>query len=580
MVNAASFPTDGLELLSSAASELLAQPRVQEPAESIRAPLQDISATNGATKRPPSPTALDSARPSIRPRRTCTIPREPTKEPAAPRTPAASTKSKGKRGRPSLSKATPAKRAQAGRPPKDKVIGAPAVVAAPSPDVPSQASVAPATRRKQTAPKKKADKTRAAAPIDPPIATTTPPRSPHQPAPAAVPPPPKPRKRTSRKQTQDTPVVPGSNSGVASAAAIDNSAPPAPPAGPRLRFIPIDPALYERTPPPGAAAGVASPTPQLSSPMPAVVTGPADSEVTPTGGRRTYSDQDKSVLTEHMLGEDSDARFNKLLVSRNKIWKKVHKELNGRLPSGPVTPQQLGSLYTTLESTFKELYAFRKFTGRGADADDYDWDNEEQVAAHLRNSKNKGCPVENLTAAQCVAFIRNGWYALFESRFHSNPKFARQCERSSASPLSDLDMSDGSESEAGSDDGDEAIIITTPVRPPSANASRFPKAAPPSASKAGEKPKSASRRGRPRKEMKDETKMDLNGLNAYFESKAKSEEQLVDLRERSFQSAEREKVVKMAQKIIADTNAGISQFSFEVIDKANRVITDYLSQMF
>ncbi|KAJ3740392.1 hypothetical protein DFH05DRAFT_1528958 [Lentinula detonsa] len=86
--------------------------------------------------------------------------------------------------------------------------------------------------------------------------------------------------------------------------------------------------------------------------------------------RKEWSNEELDKLYDYMLGEAADARFEKLQVTSNKIWKEVAaaKIFDGW------TATQLQAKWESSLATFKKLYAFRTFTGCGADADDYDWD--------------------------------------------------------------------------------------------------------------------------------------------------------------------------------------------------------------
>ncbi|KAE9398425.1 hypothetical protein BT96DRAFT_1031714 [Gymnopus androsaceus JB14] len=208
------------------------------------------------------------------------------------------------------------------------------------------------------------------------------------------------------------------------------------------------------------------------------------------------------ALFEHMLGENADATFEKLQVASNTIWR------------SDITIQ---SKWESALSTFKKLYAFRNFTGCGADADDYDWDSEDAVTAHLANSHNKGCDVEGLSAKVCQMWIKNQWYDLFVNQFHNNPKIAREVARSSAGPLSDFDPI------FPTDDGDEVVIITPthskdtkPLLPVTSSLCTASSSVVAVASGSGSKSRTQNSNVRGRMAAKEDR---LAGLTQYFEAK-------------------------------------------------------------
>lgn len=91
------------------------------------------------------------------------------------------------------------------------------------------------------------------------------------------------------------------------------------------------------------------------------------------------------------------------------------------MSGGPATPDQIHSQYTNMFSVFKNMWSFRNFTGRGADADTYDYDDVNAVTKHIENSRKRGCPVGKLTAAQCKLWMTKGWYNEFAERYSFSP---------------------------------------------------------------------------------------------------------------------------------------------------------------
>ncbi|KAI5899005.1 uncharacterized protein SCHCODRAFT_02559108 [Schizophyllum commune H4-8] len=514
---------NGLDLLSNAASQLSAAPPPGGLEEGLRTPLNDITQPNASQKRPPSPPLTDTTPAPKRPRRTCTQPK-PAASPPEPPTPTP----RKKRGRPPKKReeGQQPKRAP-GRPRKDK----PAASAVTTPNA-NQALLAASQSglgRSETVK--------------------------DSPATPSIDRPPSPGVASSKQSTAGRAIgqpFPSINFISYTPSSFDFGSPP-----------PLDPpnnSFSSSNPPsPVVAAGAASLAEEQHTA--ASVEGAVPK---PSQKQRKYSVADKSALLEVVLGDNvnGDKIFDKLQVASNKVWRMVLEALGGKLPSGPVTEKQLSSLYNTLLTTFKQLYEFRNFTGRGADADDYDWDDEDGLALHLRNSKSKGCAIDNLNAANSRLFVRKGWYDLFVNRYKDNPKVIRPVARSSAAELSEVD---------DFDEDDEVELVPSPTK------SRLPKSGKLPASATVSEPKGAPRRGRPRKDAKEQTKIDTSGLNTYFEVMAKSEEQSAALRQQRYERVAIEKKVDLAQKIIDGERASPGTYTFQVVDNANRILAEFLS---
>ncbi|KAI5832188.1 hypothetical protein K523DRAFT_414344 [Schizophyllum commune Tattone D] len=514
---------DGLDLLSNAASQLSAVPPPGGQEESHRSPLNEITQPNASQKRPPSPPSTDTISAPKRPRRTCTQPKQTASRPDPP---------------------TPTPRKKRGRPPKNK-------------EDEKQPKRAPGRPRK--------DKPAA-------IAATTP--NANQVRPAA------PQPGLGQSETvKESPATPSSVRPPSPGVALSKQPTRGQAIGqpfPSIDFISYTPSSFDFGSPPPLV-----PPNNLSSfsnpPSPAVSASLAEQRTTlsreetvskPSPKQRKYSVADKSALLEVVLGDNSDADkiFEKLQVASNKVWRLVLEALGGKLPSGPVTEKQLSGLYNSLLTTFKQLYEFRNFTGRGADADDYDWDDEDGLASHLRNSKSKGCAIDNLNAANSRLFVRKGWYDLFVNRYKDNPKVIRTVARSSAAELSEVDDFE--------DDDDEVELVPPPTK------SRLPKSEKLPASATVSEPKGAPRRGRPRKDTKEQTKIDTSGLNTYFEVTAKSEEHAAALRRQKYERVAMEKKVDLAQKVIDGERASPGTYTSQVVENANRILAEFLSLTF
>ncbi|KAL1724782.1 hypothetical protein EV714DRAFT_240458, partial [Schizophyllum commune] len=452
---------DGLDLLSNAASQLSAVPPPGGQEESHRSPLNKITQPNASQKRPPSPPSTDTTSAPKRPRRTCTQPKQTALRPDPP-TPTP----RKKRGHPPKNKEDEKQPKRApGRPRKDK----PAAIAATTPNANQARSAAPQPGLRQSV---------------------------HPPSPGVA---------LSKQPTRGW--------------AIGQPFP-------SINFISYTPSSFDFGSPPPLV-----PPNNLSSfsnpPSPVVSASLAEQRTTlsheetvskPSLKQRKYSVADKSVLLEVVLGDNSDADkiFEKLQVALNKVWRLVLEALGGKLPSGPVTEKQLSGLYNSLLTMFKQLYEFRNFTCRGADADDYDWDDEDGLAFHLRNSKSKG--KQSLVSTRTTQRLYGLSLVLLLAEL---------------SEVDDLE-----------DDDDEVELIPPPAK------SRLPKSEKLPASATVSEPKGAPRRGRPRKDTKEQTKIDTSGLNTYFEVMAKSEEHAAALHQQKYERAAMKKKVDLAQKVI------------------------------
>ncbi|KAE9399055.1 hypothetical protein BT96DRAFT_994331 [Gymnopus androsaceus JB14] len=291
---------------------------------------------------------------------------------------------------------------------------------------------------------------------------------------------------------------------------------------------------------------------------------PVSTETTQT---RDWTIEETSALFEHMLGEDADARFEKLQVASNTIWRSVVEAdiLPGR------SAAQIQSKWETALSTFKKLYAFRNFTGRGADADDYDWDSEDAVTAHLANSHNKGCDIEGLSAKVCQMWVKNQWYDLFVNRFHDNPKIAREVVRSSADALSDFDPL------VPADDSDDIVVITPSrskdTKPilPAALSLRTASSSVAVASGSGSKSRTQNSNVRARTATKEDR---LAGLTQYFEAKVEVDKGTLKLREKDAEFKRLSDAYVKAESIVNNPE----NYSFTALQSANKVIEQYLER--
>ncbi|KAJ3743620.1 hypothetical protein DFH05DRAFT_1233914 [Lentinula detonsa] len=284
--------------------------------------------------------------------------------------------------------------------------------------------------------------------------------------------------------------------------------------------------------------------------------------------RKEWSNEELDKLYDYMLGEAADARFEKLQVASNKIWKEVAaaKIFDGW------TATQLQTKWESSLATFKKLYAFRTFTGRGADADDYDWDDEEAVSTHLSNSHNKGCDIEGLNARTCQLWVKHQWYDLFVKRYHDNPRIAREVPRSSADALSDFDPV------TPDAENDDVEIINTPQTSTqaTANSTLLPVPSSSSLSRTSSSeltPQSRTQnKGKGRSGVKDDR---LSGLTTYFETKAEVDKGVLKLREKEANYKKLSEAYEKAANILDNPD----KYDFRTLEAANKVTERYFKHI-
>ncbi|KAJ7204077.1 hypothetical protein GGX14DRAFT_569677 [Mycena pura] len=278
--------------------------------------------------------------------------------------------------------------------------------------------------------------------------------------------------------------------------------------------------------------------------------------------RKHWGVHETTILLEAVLGMDADDIFGKLTVQANLIWPKVIALL-------PVdfnrTAAQCKARFESLLSTFKALYGFRTFTGGGADADEYDWDNEQAVDAHLANSKAQGCDVDGLNAQVCKMWKENGWYDLFVHRYKDNPKVVRQTARSSAEISDDEDIGFRFH-----DDHDDDLKPLKPV----STAKSLPDIKPTSSRTATAKPTSRIGSSSSRTDKHKIKKEDrLSGLNTWLTTKARNDERMAELRAQDGEFKRLREAADVAKTILND-DTGV--YSFTNRDKANEVMARFL----
>ncbi|KAJ3981564.1 hypothetical protein F5890DRAFT_1476841, partial [Lentinula detonsa] len=262
--------------------------------------------------------------------------------------------------------------------------------------------------------------------------------------------------------------------------------------------------------------------------------------------RKEWSNEELDKLYDYMLGEAADARFEKLQVASNKIWKEVAaaKIFDGW------TATQLQAKWESSLATFKKLYAFRTFTGCGADADDYDWDDEEAVQLTFL--------ILTIKAVISRLWVKHQWYDLFVKRYHDNPRIVQEVPRSSADALSDFDPV------TPDAENDDVEIINTPQTSAStqatANSTLLPVPSSSSLSRTSSSeltPQSRTQnKGKGRSRVKDDR---LSGLTTYFEAKAEVDKGVLKLREKEANYKKLSEAYEKAANILDNPDKGCKQ---------------------
>ncbi|KAJ8090468.1 hypothetical protein PM082_019066 [Marasmius tenuissimus] len=254
---------------------------------------------------------------------------------------------------------------------------------------------------------------------------------------------------------------------------------------------------------------------------------------------------ERGQIIEVVLGEGSKW-FPQLSKRANLMWDKLAREI--QLEEGPISSGQLKYQWERLLSTFKNLWEFRNFTGRGADADEYDWDDEVAVDQHIANSKRKKCSVDGLSAAQCKLWNDKGWYEIFFERFKDNPKVVRLQERGSGVALSDpedANVTDGDDDQSSGDDKDPPATALKAVKTP--------------------------KRARARQSTGSANRMD--GMNKYFEARALSEAAKVKAEAERVKEKDRALRLDRAECVLASPEV----YGEEVVVLAQQTMKDFFS---
>ncbi|KAJ7196751.1 hypothetical protein GGX14DRAFT_574565 [Mycena pura] len=327
--------------------------------------------------------------------------------------------------------------------------------------------------------------------------------------------------------------------------------------------------------------------PRGSTKAPAAPTSAASAPVAVK--RKAWSNSEIDNLLEGMLGTDQDKRFKKLTLAANRVWKTVAAD--GLCPGRDAG--QMQHKFTTMLGIFKSLHAFRNFTGGGADADDYDWDNEEGVTTHLQNSQNLGCDVAHLNATVCKLWHDRGWYELFRNRYDNNPKVVRTTPRSSADAVSDAEVEDIKATNVVEidDDDDSEIVSTTaplyakvsqearPITPARVGSVTVKREAltPLHTASSSVTPATASSsrtkhssKANPQSGAKD----DRYGLGKYFDIKAEVEQRNADRADKR----ERFKALSDAFPRMQEILANAENYPHEIVTQAQAMVSTYIQQ--
>ncbi|KAF9072648.1 hypothetical protein BDP27DRAFT_1360956 [Rhodocollybia butyracea] len=269
------------------------------------------------------------------------------------------------------------------------------------------------------------------------------------------------------------------------------------------------------------------------------------------------------ALFKYMLNQDADDVFKKLQVSSNKIWKMVAEAdiVPGR------TAAQMKTKFDASLATFKQLYKFRNFTGHGADADDYDWDNEEAVTTHLKNLLKAGNDIAGLSAKVCRLWMKEGWYDLFNNWYHDNPCVAHEVVRSLAGKISNYNPnSDPIKWPPSDDDVQITDGLKTPQHRGSAKKEKpTPRLPTPSSSLL------TSRTSSGRKGRLSGNNESLSGLLQYSKTKAEVDEHVMKLREDDMQTKAQKEAYGDAKEVLKNC----FNFDDDTVEYAKKIVQCY-----
>ncbi|KAJ6559721.1 hypothetical protein B0H19DRAFT_1069450 [Mycena capillaripes] len=167
------------------------------------------------------------------------------------------------------------------------------------------------------------------------------------------------------------------------------------------------------------------------------------------GGRKQWTDSEKTAFFEWLLGPGDDYRFEQ----HKKNPAHVYKRASELLFSGKRSAKAIGSLWQRSLETFGYIVAFESFTGNGGG--DADSDDPSAILKKLDAARTAGLPIGTLKPAVLETWENHGWRDLFTQRLGTSAKVSRDIVRNSASALSDRDDDDDESS-----DGDSMVDPT------------------------------------------------------------------------------------------------------------------------
>ncbi|KAJ3831402.1 hypothetical protein F5878DRAFT_647664 [Lentinula raphanica] len=186
-------------------------------------------------------------------------------------------------------------------------------------------------------------------------------------------------------------------------------------------------------------------------------------------GARQWGDNDKARLFERVLGPDNDETFSKLKQFKTSTLKKITAELFPQKTVNSVT-----GLWDRSFRIYKNICAFESVTGGGGDGDEEVLDEKDSDSEQMRDyrkqlgrAKRAGKEVGTLKVEEIDKWYSNGWFALFDNRYHESPNVSQPVVRHSGGDISgdeDEIEADPLESEGHPEDLDQIYWPASPGR--------------------------------------------------------------------------------------------------------------------
>ncbi|KAJ3714516.1 hypothetical protein C8R42DRAFT_646436 [Lentinula raphanica] len=186
-------------------------------------------------------------------------------------------------------------------------------------------------------------------------------------------------------------------------------------------------------------------------------------------GACQWGDNDKARLFERVLGPDNDETFSKLKQFKTSTLKKITAKLFPQKMVNSVT-----GLWDRSFRIYKNICAFESVTGGGGDGDEEVLDEKDSDSEQMRDyrkqlgrAKRAGKEVGTLKVEEIDKWYSNGWFALFDNRYHESPNVSRPVVRHSGGDISgdeDEIEADPLESEGHPEDLDQIYWPASPGR--------------------------------------------------------------------------------------------------------------------